>query len=278
MGRPDGLLLSVRSHIQVSPLTRLHSPPEDGVTMDFYNAIAGDYETIVDAAARKAGIEAFVGKLIDRYSVRSAIDVACGTGAYTFALAAAGVKTVGADISEGMVDRAHAHAQEAGADIQWHVAGMQDLADHVTQPADAVLCMGNSLPHILSDDDLHKTVAAFRKLVNPEGVAVVHLLNYDRILADGERIVGITRHEGVEYVRFYDFFHGRLRFNILEIHWDGDAATHTLHATELRPYRSGELVDAFTQGGFATVETYGSQAFDRFDAEQSDVLVLVARP
>ena len=245
--------------------------------MDFYNAIAGDYETIVDAAGRAAGIKAFVGELIDRYSVRSAVDVACGTGAYTFALAAAGVKTVGADISEGMVARARLHAGQTGADIQWHVVGMQDIAEHVTEPVDAVLCMGNSLPHILSDDDLAKTASAFRKLVNPGGVAVVHLLNYDRILADAERIVGITRVEDVEYVRFYDFFHGRLRFNILEVHWDGDTATHKLHATELRPYRSAELADAFTQGGFTTVETYGSQAFDPFDAEQSDVLVLVAK-
>jgi glycine/sarcosine N-methyltransferase len=246
--------------------------------MDFYNAIAGDYETIVDAAGRAAGIEAFVGRLIERYSARSAVDVACGTGAYTFALAAAGVKTVGADISEGMVDRARAHAEQIGADIQWHVTGMQDISDHVTEPVDAVLCMGNSLPHILSDDDLAKTIAAFQKLVNPEGVAVVHLLNYDRILADGERIVGITRVDDVEYVRFYDFFHGRLRFNILEVRWAGDRATHKLHSTELRPYRSGELVDAFTQGGFATVETYGTQAFDPFDVDQSDALVLVARP
>ena len=245
--------------------------------MDFYNAVAGDYETIVDAAGRAAGIEVFVSELTGSYCVRSAVDVACGTGAYTLALAAAGVKTIGADISEGMVDRARANAQKAGADIQWHVAGMQDIADHVAGPVDAVLCMGNSLPHILTDDDLARTVSAFRQLLSPEGVAVVHLLNYERILAGRERIVGITRTDGGEYVRFYDFFHGRLRFNILEIHWAGDAASHTLHATELRPYRSGELVDAFTQGGFTTVETYGSQAFDPFDAGVSDVLVLVAR-
>ncbi len=249
-----------------------------GFPVDFYNAIAGDYETIVDAAGRAAGIEAFVGELIRRYSVSSAVDVACGTGAYTLALAAAGVNAIGADISEGMVDRGRAYAREAGADIQWHVTGMQDIADHVTESVDAIVCMGNSLPHILTDDDLNKTVSAFRKLVKPEGVAVVHLLNYERILAQRERIVGITRVNDVEYVRFYDFYHGRLRFNLLEIHWAGDTASHTLHSTELRPYCSAELVDAFTKGGFTTVETYGSQAFGPFDPEQSDVVVLVARP
>ena len=62
------------------------------------------------------------------------------------------------------------------------------------------------------------------------------VLNYARVLARGERIVGVNRAAGREYVRFYDFLPGRVQFNILQIAWHGDRCEHRLSSTMLRPF------------------------------------------
>ncbi|HDZ20493.1 hypothetical protein LCGC14_0162550 [marine sediment metagenome] len=244
--------------------------------MDFYDAIAGDYGTIVDAAGRAAGIEAFIGALMDSHPIRSALDVACGAGAYTIALAKRGVRVTGADVSEAMLAGARAAADSADVRIDWVCAPMQTIARRAAGPFDAVLCMGNSIPHVLDDAGLAQTIAGFHQVLAPGGVAVIHLLNYQRILARQERIVGVTRRGDSEYVRFYDFLDGRVRFNVLQMQWDGERCTHELHSTELRPYLADELAAALSEGGFADVSVHGDQQFGPFDAAESDVLMLVA--
>ena len=82
---------------------------------------------------------------------------------------------------------------------------MQELAEKVPGPLDAALCMGNSLPHLLTDADLSAALESFRRVLRPGGLLATQVLNYARVLARGERIVGIDRHGERLYVRFYDF-------------------------------------------------------------------------
>ena len=244
--------------------------------MDFYEAIAGDYEAIVDAAGRAAGIEAFIDALMDSRPIRSALDVACGAGAYAIALAKRGAAVTGADVSEAMLAGARAAASGADVQIDWVCAPMQTIARHTAGPFDAVLCMGNSIPHVLAGAGLAQTIAGFHQVLAPGGVAVVHLLNYQRILARQERIIGVTRRSDSEYVRFYDFLDQRVRFNVLQIGWADDRCAHELHSTELRPYLADELAAALSEGGFADVSLHGDLQFGPFDAAESDALMLVA--
>ena len=244
--------------------------------MTIYDDIADDYDAVVDTERRAGGAEAFVSALMAAHPIRSAVDAACGTGLYALALAGKGVGVVGADLSEAMVDKARARGEELGLAVRWLASPMQELARRVEGPVDAVLCMGNSLPHLLTDEDLTDTVAGFRAMLSPGGVAVVSVLNYAKILADADRIVGISRAGEAEYVRFYDFLHGRVRFNILKMQWTGGACCHELHSTELRPYGADELVAAFREGGFAEAQLLGSNRLEPFEPKASDVLIVMA--
>ena len=241
--------------------------------MGFYEEIADDYDDVVNNAARAESAARFVAWLAARRPINSAVDAATGTGLYARALAAAGATVLAADISQAMIDQAQRDPAEG---VEWLPAPMQSLADRAGAPADAVLCMGNSLPHLLQDVDLGATLAGFRRMLAPGGAAAIQLLNYDRLLAQRERIVGITRSADVEYVRFNDFLPRLVQFNLLEIRQAEGAITHTLHSTQLRPYTASELTPILRECGFGSVECFDGATFEAFDAAESDTLLLIA--
>ena len=83
--------------------------------MDFYDTMAGHYDQVTQADQRRAGAEAFVDALTERFpAASSALDVACGTGLFTLPLAAEGIKTLGADLSGDMLTQARRAAKKAG--------------------------------------------------------------------------------------------------------------------------------------------------------------------
>jgi len=245
--------------------------------MDFYDEIAAQYDQITGAADRLPAAETFVRELATRYRVRWALDVACGTGLYAIVLARLGVRVVGSDLSPGMLEQARRAAAKDGISVEWLCAPMQELAGRVTERFDAVLCMGNSIPHLLEPGDLEATLTGFRKLLAPGGVAIVQLLNYARILGRAERIVGIDRQGDAEYVRFYDFLGPCVRFNILQILWQGQPPRHRLYSTTLRAYTWQELSGAMNRCGFSDVQVLSGPKFGPFDPEQSETAMLVGR-
>ena len=247
--------------------------------MDFYDEIASEYDAITGAAGRAARAEAFLRELVSRFHVESALDAACGTGLYAIALAKMGVKTLGADISAAMIDQARQNAAQAGVQVDWLCEPMQKLSYKVRERFDAVLCMGNSIPHLLTDADLRAALSGFVELLRPGGVVVVQLLNYERVLAQNERIVGINRGGGKEYVRFYDFLPGRVRFNILEIDWSAGQCAHRLHGTELRPYTADDLAKGLMRQGCSSVDYHSGLSFEAFDPRTDQTVTLIgAKP
>ncbi len=243
--------------------------------MDFYDEIADDYEDIVNGTERIDAADRFAAWLIEAHDVRRALDVACGTGLYAKALARQGTRVVAADISAGMIERARAAGDD---DIKWICSPMETIATETTGPFDAILCMGNSLPHLLTDEQLRATLAGFANLLAPGGVAILQLLNYDRVLARAERFVGATRTRNGdrEYIRFYDFEPDRVQFNLLELRWQGLKCEYQLHQTTLRPYRPAELRAAVLAAGLAEPTSFDGLQRRPFDESQSQGILLTA--
>ena len=245
--------------------------------MDFYDQIADTYDEMTGSHARSELAAAFAARLARRYDPKSVLDVACGTGVYTVPLAGIGLRAAGADISRPMLDQARLRADRAGVTADWICAAMQDLPGKIDERFDAVLCMGNSIPHLLTDSDLAAATGGFVELLNPGGVVVIQLLNYSLILARRERIVGIDPRGDRLYVRFYDFLPGLVRFNVLTVADAGERPDHELHSTTLRPYTLEPLRQALLQSGCATVETFRGGDFEPFDERTSDTLMLIGR-
>jgi len=269
------------------------------MTMDLYEHIADEYDFVTGAAGRRQAAQAMLAELRQRHPFDSVLDVACGNGMHAMMLAEMGAAVTAADIAEAMLGQARRRASDAGLAVRWVHAPMQEIASHVEGPFDAILCLGNSLPHLLDAHQLTRTLAGFARLLAPRGVVVLGLLNYARVLARRERIVGVTRREKgtgsaaagssaaevpvpaaddyTEYIRFYDFLADVVRFNVLKLTWSADGCRHDLADTLLRPYTRDEIAAACRTAGLDRIDCHAGPAFDNFDEQTSDTLMVIAQ-
>ena len=246
--------------------------------MDLYDHIAGDYDVVTGAAGRRQAAQTMLAELRRRHPLESVLDVACGNGMHAMMLAGMGISATATDISEAMLDQARRRASDAGLAVRWVHAPMQEIAEHVEGRFDAILCVGNSLPHLLDPHQLTRALAGFAKLLTPRGVVVLGLLNYARVLARQERIVGVTRQGDAEYVRFYDFLADFVRFNVLKLTWSAGGCAHDLADTLLRPYTRDEIAAACRTAGLDRIDCHAGAALANFDEQASDTLTVIARP
>jgi glycine/sarcosine N-methyltransferase len=211
------------------------------------------------------------------------LDAACGTGMHAIALAQRGYEVVGADLSPAMTARAWANAAVARVNVHFAVAGFGQLSTLVGTGFDAVLCLGNSLPHLLTPVDLAIALFDFAACLRPGGLLLIQNRNFDAVLARGERWLEPQAHQEGEtewlFLRFYDFERdGTLTFNLVTLRREEAGEwRQQVRATRLWPQRRDDLVAALTAAGFGEITCWGDMQSTLFDAERSPNLVVAAR-
>jgi glycine/sarcosine N-methyltransferase len=238
----------------------------------FYDRLSGDYDEMTKFSNRLETQIEILSPWVEKYQIRSAIDIGCGTGLHTLALCRLGVRVYGVDSNEKMLARAKEHSERLKCPVEWHHMDMLEL-DRLSVKVDALFCLGNTIPHILKESELLQSVNAMNNALLNNGFLLLQQLNYDKILRDKERIVGIQKQEQGEIIRFYDFISPLIRFNVLKIEWQENTPKHDLFSTLLRPFKKEDLTFAFTGNGFVDFKFYGSLQGTPFSAESRDLVV-----
>ena len=105
---------------------------------------------------------------------KRAVDVGCGGGILTEALAQLGVNALGIDLSHDLIDVAELHALETEtASVNYQKIAVEKLAEEQPESFDFVTCM-EMLEHV---PDAGSIVAACAKLVKPDGMVFFSTLN-----------------------------------------------------------------------------------------------------
>jgi SAM-dependent methyltransferase len=243
----------------------------------FYDGLASHYDAMTGFEKRFAAERPRFQGFVQRFGITSAVDAGCGTGFHSILLSQLGVHVIGVDLSAEMLERAEANAQAAGVNIRFMRTSFEDLAEEVDDTVNGVLCVGNSFVHLPDAEAVERSLGSFYRVLSPNGVLCLQILNYDRILAERTRIQSITASEGTTYVRFYDFEPDGLTFNILAFDQKQGSIQHQLQSVKLNPLRLDDLRVAFLRAGLKEIEAFGSMALDPFDPAGSRDLVLTAR-
>jgi glycine/sarcosine N-methyltransferase len=249
-----------------------------------YDAFSDDYDRFVDWPGRLAVEMPFIEAQLQAAGARRVLDAACGTGMHAIALAQRGYRVAGADLSAGMIERARANAAQGGVEVQFAAAGFGELAQTFGAGAfDTLLCLGNSLPHLLTPQDLAAALADFAACLRPGGLLLLQNRNFDAVMAGGERWMEPQSHRQGEdewlFLRFYDFDAGGLiTFNILTLRRDAQGGwRQRVSATRLRPLLQAEILAALDGAGFTSIASYGNMGGAPFDPPSSGNLVIAAR-
>jgi len=246
-----------------------------------YDDMGADYDRFVNWESRLAFEVPVLDRLLAAHGARRILDAACGTGRHAIALAQRGYQVAGADLSGAMVARARENAAAAGVAVPFEQAGLGDLSPRFPGPYDAVLCLGHSLPHLLSAAAVAGALADFARLLRPAGLLLLQNRNDERFLAQGQRILPLSAHrEGEEewlFLRFLDLEPQRITFHMVTLHRDAAGWQQRVSATTHRPLPQAELEAALQAAGFGQVDFYGSWNLEPFERAQSGDLVAVAQ-
>lgn len=101
------------------------------------------------------------------------VDVGCGGGILTEALASLGADALGIDLSEELIDIADLHSLESGIKVQYKKISAEDLAAQEPEIFDHVTCM-EMLEHVPDPGSIIKACAT---LVKPGGMVFFSTLN-----------------------------------------------------------------------------------------------------
>jgi 2-polyprenyl-6-hydroxyphenyl methylase/3-demethylubiquinone-9 3-methyltransferase len=101
------------------------------------------------------------------------LDVGCGGGILSEALAQAGARVTGLDLSEASIEVAKKHAQSQNLKIDYRYESVQEVADKQAGTFDAIACM-EMLEHV---PEPGKVIAACAKALKPGGQAFYSTIN-----------------------------------------------------------------------------------------------------
>jgi len=101
------------------------------------------------------------------------LDVGCGGGILSEALAKAGAQVTGLDLSEASLQVARQHAQRNGLVIDYRYESVQDVAERQNGQFDAISCM-EMLEHV---PEPAKVIVACAKALKPGGQAFFSTIN-----------------------------------------------------------------------------------------------------
>jgi SAM-dependent methyltransferase len=248
-----------------------------------YDEFSGDYDRFVNWDSRLAAELPFIQGRLQSVGAHRVLDAACGTGMHGIALAQNGYDVVGADLSEGMVEQARANAAAQGVDVPFLAAGFGHLHGTVGAGFDALLCLGNSLPHVLTPDELAAALDDFAACLRNWGLLLIQNRNFDAVLAHRGRWMEPQGHrKGAQetvFLRFYDFVSDvRVMFNLVTLQRGSTGEwSQAVASTELWPLRREELTGAMSVAGFGAIRCFGDMTGKAFHLDTSPNLVLTAR-
>lgn len=232
--------------------------------MPAYEAFADIYDALMDDIDYDAWADYYL-RLIARRGVapRSLCDCACGTGSMSVRFAARGIKTVGADISADMLERAQEKARQRGVQAMFVCQDMCALA--LPRPADAVVCACDGVNYLTDDARLNAFFESARRALKPGGVLAFDISSawkLEHVLGDG--FFGEER-DDVAYL-WQNRFDPQARTVTMDLTFfvrEADDRYRRFSEVHVQKAHDPEHLKALLeQNGFMDIEIFGEQTFE----------------
>lgn len=187
-------------------LSNVHTGNVDPNEIDKFSALAdrwwdteGDFKPLHEInPLRLDFIDARVG-----LAGRLVLDVGCGGGILSEAMARRGANVTGIDLSEAALEAGRRHAEEAGVALEYRWISVEQMAEEAPQRFDVVTCL-EMLEHV---PDPEAVVRACQRLVKPGGHLVLSTINrnpkaYTLAILGAEYVLNLVPRGTHDYARF----------------------------------------------------------------------------
>ena len=202
------------------------------------------------------------------------LDLGCGQGRHTVALARRGYQMTGLDLSALHLRLARRVAREAGADVRWHRADMRDIPWE--REFDGAINMFTSFGYLENDEEDFKVLQGVARALRPGGRFLIDTINRESLMRRWEE-----RHEqkGLDGTirieeRSFDFLTSRQRNHVRAIYPDGTQAEGHI---DLRLYTLTELAGMLARAGLAVREVWGGYDGREYGFDTRRMIVLAEK-
>lgn len=172
----------VEQHYGDNPIARRKT---DQYKQEYVQDFVRKWDDLINWEARESSEGDFFIRLLKERGVKRVLDVATGTGFHSIRLLRAGFDVISADGSPEMLAQAFENAKRAGFIMRTIHADWRWLSRDILNKYDAVICLGNSLTHLFSEQDRRKALAEFYAALHHDGLLILDQRNYDGILDEG---------------------------------------------------------------------------------------------
>jgi SAM-dependent methyltransferase len=187
-----------------------------------------------------------------------------------------GIKAKGSDLSPAMINKAKINAKKYKISATFKVADFRNLSKvFKKEKFDALVCVGNSLPHLLKDLDIKKALLEMNKALNSNGVLILQQRNYDMLVNSKKRFFPISIRDNEVFFYVLDYFTNKIIFNVLNL--ETKSKKFDVYKTEYNPLKKAKLVKLLKENGFNKFEFYGDYNFNKLDIKKGNDLVIVCR-
>ena len=268
-------------------MTPADDPQQDGGRPDDPYSRA-QYRKLIAWGQRITREAPFLRELLEEAPERSVLDIGCGSGEHVAWFASEGARALGLDRSEAMIESARDHEGDGGA--RFLLGDVLDLPPALADepPFGLALCLGNMLPHVLTQDELQRFAHVLHERLLPGGVLLIQMLNYGKLLQDDVNVLPVNVRPGepdderIIFLRLMSpapdggvlFFPTTLT---LDPESEEPVQVHTTRRVALRAWEPETLRAIFEDAGFS-VRLHGDMQCGGFvPAESHDLVVVAAR-
>lgn len=242
--------------------------------MSFYHSLAPYYEQVFPLDPDTL---TFIRTAITGHE-QSVLDIGCATGELARALAPGCGTVTGIDADALMIS---VGSQKTVPDnLSLRVSDMLNL-DTIFNPVSltpggaargpagfsAVLCLGNTLVHLSSAALIERFLAGVRRVLQPGGVFICQILNYDRILAGRITSLPLIENADIRFERSYRYPAGSPCLGFVTSLTDKRTGQRFDNEVPLLPLQAADLQELLVNAGVPPTGTYGEFTGEPFDRD-----------
>ena len=238
---------------------------------EFYDQLSSLYHLVYQdwdqAIQSQAGQLASIIENLWGSETKSILDVSCGIGTQAIGLAKLGFQVTASDLSSQEVERARQEASRRGVSIDFSVCDMRKICDRHHHQFDIVISCDNSIPHLLTDEDILLALRQMYACTRPGGGCILTVRDYDQ----EPRGVGIVKPYGVReeknrrYLIFqvWDFIGNVYDLSMYVVIDDQQSDRPITQVMRSKYYAIGteQLLTLMKKAGFSAVERLDGQFF-----------------
>lgn len=203
------------------------------------------------------------------------LDLCCGEGRHTIALARRGYQMSGLDLSALHLRLARRAAKEAGVDVRWHRADMRDIPWE--EEFEGVINMFTSFGYLESDEEDFRVLQGVARALRPGGRFLIDTINREMLMRRWQERDWQEGADGALHLeeRGFDLLTSRQRNRVLTIFPDG---TRDERQIDLRLYTLTELAGMLSRAGVLFRGVWGDFDGSDYGVNSRRMIVLAEKP